>query len=88
MFVDAGFVYVEPNVRGSDGYGQAWLDSDNGAKRLKVWTDIEDAADRAGVPTELIIFADGGHGAGKRENRVLKIGHALRFMETQLKGGK
>jgi len=43
-FVDAGFVYVEPNVRGSDGYGRTWLDADNGAKRLKVWTDIEDAA--------------------------------------------
>ena len=36
MFVDAGFVFVEPNVRGSDGYGQAWLDADNGAKRLNV----------------------------------------------------
>ena len=23
MFVDAGFVYVEPNVRGSSGYGKA-----------------------------------------------------------------
>jgi len=207
MFVDAGFVYVEPNVRGSDGYGQAWLDSDNGAKRLKVWTDIEDAATwartafavdgkapkvgvmggsyggyaalvamtqfagaydagvsivgisnlvtfiqntapyrrvlrmteygdpdknlaamvelsptthinklkaplqiqqgatdprvpageaiqmyeaaaRTRVPAELIIYADEGHGAGKRENQVLMIGHALRFMETHLKGGK
>jgi dipeptidyl aminopeptidase/acylaminoacyl peptidase len=207
MFVDAGFVYVEPNVRGSDGYGQAWLDSDNGARRLKVWTDIEDAAtwartafavdgkaprvgvmggsyggyatlaamtqfagaydagvsivgisnlvtfiqntapyrrvlrmteygdpdkdraamvelsptthiqklkaplqiqqgatdprvpvgeavqmyeaaSRTGVPTELIIFADEGHGAGKRENQVLMIGHALRFMETYLKNGE
>jgi dipeptidyl aminopeptidase/acylaminoacyl peptidase len=207
MFVDAGFVYVEPNVRGSDGYGQAWLDSDNGAGRLKVWTDIEDAATwarkafavdgkapkvgvmggsyggyatlvamtqfagaydagvsivgisnlvtfiqntapyrrvlrmteygdpdkdlaamvelsptthieklkaplqiqqgatdprvpvgeaiqmyeaaaKTGVPTELIIYADEGHGAGKRENQVLMIGHALRFMETHLKDAK
>ena len=43
MFVDAGFVYVEPNVRGSDGYGRAWLDADNGARRLDVITDIDDA---------------------------------------------
>ncbi len=43
MFVDAGFVYVEPNVRGSDGYGKTWLDADNGAKRLDVITDIDDA---------------------------------------------
>ena len=205
MFVDAGFVFVEPNVRGSDGYGRSWLDTDNGAKRLKVWTDIEDAATwartafaaggkapkvgvmggsyggysalvamtkfagaydagvsivgisnlvtflentapyrrilrtteygdpakdrdvlvelsavthisklkaplqiqqgatdprvpvgealqvyeaakKTGAPTELLIYADEGHGAGKRENQVLMIGHALRWMETHLKG--
>jgi dipeptidyl aminopeptidase/acylaminoacyl peptidase len=44
MFVDAGFVFVEPNVRGSDGYGKTWLHADDGAKRLDVITDIEDAA--------------------------------------------
>jgi len=44
IFVDAGFVYVEPNVRGSDGYGKAWLHADDGPKRLGVITDIEDAA--------------------------------------------
>ncbi len=205
MFVDAGFVFVEPNVRGSDGYGKTWLDADNGPKRLKTWTDIEDAATwarkafaaggrepkvgvmggsyggyaalvamtrfagaydagvsivgignlvtflentapyhrilrtteygdpekdrdalmelsatthisklkaplqiqqgatdprvpvgealqmyeaarKTGVPTELLIYADEGHGAGKRENQVLMIGHALRWMERYLKG--
>lgn len=44
LFVDAGFVFVEPNVRGSDGYGKAWLHADDGAKRLAIITDIEDAA--------------------------------------------
>src|SRR5581483_4282092 len=44
MFVERGFVYVEPNVRGSDGYGKSWLHADDGAKRLAVITDIEDAA--------------------------------------------
>jgi dipeptidyl aminopeptidase/acylaminoacyl peptidase len=44
MFVDAGFVYAEPNVRGSDGYGKTWLHADDGPKRLEVITDIEDAA--------------------------------------------
>lgn len=43
LFVDAGFVFVEPNVRGSDGYGKVWMDADNGPKRLDVITDIEDA---------------------------------------------
>jgi dipeptidyl aminopeptidase/acylaminoacyl peptidase len=44
MFVDAGFIFVEPNVRGSDGYGKAWLHADDGPKRLDIITDIEDAA--------------------------------------------
>jgi dipeptidyl aminopeptidase/acylaminoacyl peptidase len=44
LFVDAGFVFVEPNVRGSTGYGKAWLHADDAAKRLQVITDIEDAA--------------------------------------------
>ena len=43
IFVDAGFIFAEPNVRGSDGYGKAWLDADNGAKRLDVISDIDDA---------------------------------------------
>jgi dipeptidyl aminopeptidase/acylaminoacyl peptidase len=43
LFVDAGFVFVEPNVRGSDGYGKSWLDADNGPKRLDIITDIQDA---------------------------------------------
>ena len=42
--MDAGFVFVEPNVRGSAGYGKTWIDSDNKEKRLNVITDIEDAA--------------------------------------------
>ncbi len=44
LFVDAGYVYVQPNVRGSTGYGKAWLHADDGPKRLAVITDIEDAA--------------------------------------------
>jgi len=42
LFVDAGFILVEPNVRGSDGYGKAWLDADNGRRRLDVISDIDD----------------------------------------------
>jgi dipeptidyl aminopeptidase/acylaminoacyl peptidase len=41
LLIDAGFIWVEPNVRGSDGYGKKWLDA-NGASRLNVITDIED----------------------------------------------
>jgi dipeptidyl aminopeptidase/acylaminoacyl peptidase len=44
MFVDAGFTFVQPNVRGSSGYGKAWLHADDGPRRLEVIGDIEDAA--------------------------------------------
>jgi len=44
IFVDAGFVFVQPNVRGSDGYGKKWLHADDGPKRLDIITDIEDAS--------------------------------------------
>jgi len=44
LFVDAGFVYVEPNVRGSDGYGKTWFHADDGPKRLNIITDIEDCS--------------------------------------------
>ena len=43
IFVAAGFIFAEPNVRGSDGYGKVWLDADNGPKRLDVISDIDDA---------------------------------------------
>ena len=43
LFAEAGFVFAAPNVRGSDGYGRSWIHADDGAKRLKVITDIEDA---------------------------------------------
>lgn len=39
-----GFIVAAPNVRGSDGYGKAWLAADDGAKRLEVITDVEDCA--------------------------------------------
>jgi dipeptidyl aminopeptidase/acylaminoacyl peptidase len=44
LFVDSGFVFVEPNVRGSDGYGKTWFHADDGPKRLDIITDIEDCA--------------------------------------------
>jgi dipeptidyl aminopeptidase/acylaminoacyl peptidase len=44
LYVDAGFILVEPNVRGSTGYGKSWLHADDGPKRLAIITDIEDAS--------------------------------------------
>lgn len=44
LFLEKGFVFAAPNVRGSDGYGKTWVRADNGPKRLEVITDIRDAA--------------------------------------------
>lgn len=44
LYASHGFIYVEPNVRGSDGYGRKWISADDGPKRLSVITDIDDAA--------------------------------------------
>jgi dipeptidyl aminopeptidase/acylaminoacyl peptidase len=44
LYVDAGFTFVTPNVRGSSGYGKAWFHADDGPHRLEVISDIEDVA--------------------------------------------
>jgi len=44
IMLEEGFIVVQPNVRGSDGYGKSWLNADNGPKRLEVIGDIEDIA--------------------------------------------
>jgi dipeptidyl aminopeptidase/acylaminoacyl peptidase len=45
---------------------------------------IHDALEKRGVPCELAIFPDEGHGAQKRENRVLMLGHAIEFFREKL----
>ena len=45
---------------------------------------IHDAIERRGVPCELMIFPDEGHGAQKRENRVLMLGNAIGFLRDKL----
>jgi dipeptidyl aminopeptidase/acylaminoacyl peptidase len=49
---------------------------------------IKNALDTKKIPSELIIFPDEGHGAQKRENQVLQIGHMVRFFEEHLLGKK
>jgi dipeptidyl aminopeptidase/acylaminoacyl peptidase len=41
FFVSLGYAVVEPNVRGSSGYGRAFEAGDNGPKRLDAFKDIE-----------------------------------------------
>ena len=47
---------------------------------------IHDLLEKRGVSSPLILFADEGHGASKRANLVLSIGHVIRFFEVNLKG--
>jgi len=44
-----------------------------------------EAVKAKGVDAGLMIFADEGHGAAKRQNQVLSTGHTLRFFEQHLK---
>jgi dipeptidyl aminopeptidase/acylaminoacyl peptidase len=41
FFVSQGYAWVEPNVRGSGGFGRAFEEADNGPKRLDAFKDIE-----------------------------------------------
>jgi dipeptidyl aminopeptidase/acylaminoacyl peptidase len=44
FWVTLGYAYVEPNVRGSSGFGRAYEAGDNGKKRLDAFRDIEASA--------------------------------------------
>jgi dipeptidyl aminopeptidase/acylaminoacyl peptidase len=44
FYTSLGYAYVEPNVRGSSGYGRAFEEADNGPKRLDAFKDIEASA--------------------------------------------
>jgi len=41
FFIEQGYAWVEPNVRGSGGFGRAFEEADNGKGRLKAFEDIE-----------------------------------------------
>ncbi len=47
---------------------------------------MHDAIERRGVGCDLMIFPDEGHGAQKRENRVLMLGNAIAFLKEKLAG--
>jgi dipeptidyl aminopeptidase/acylaminoacyl peptidase len=44
FYLSLGYAWVEPNVRGSSGFGRAYEMADNGRKRLDAFKDIEAAA--------------------------------------------
>ncbi|MBF5043809.1 S9 family peptidase [Aggregicoccus sp. 17bor-14] len=44
FFLSQGYAWVEPNVRGSSGFGRAYEMGDNGPKRFEAFKDIETTA--------------------------------------------
>lgn len=60
-FLSLGYVWVEPNVRGSSGFGRAFEQADNGPKRLAAFKDIETSARWAAAqpwadPERMVVF--------------------------------
>jgi dipeptidyl aminopeptidase/acylaminoacyl peptidase len=45
---------------------------------------IQEALTRKKIPSQLILFGDEGHGATKRENRVLELGNLIQFFNKHL----
>jgi dipeptidyl aminopeptidase/acylaminoacyl peptidase len=44
FFLGLGYAWIEPNVRGSSGFGRAFEMADNGVKRADAFKDVETAA--------------------------------------------
>ena len=66
FFVGLGYVWVEPNVRGSSGYGRAYEAGDNGPKRLDAFKDIETssrwAASQPWADKDRVVLFGGSYG--------------------------
>ncbi len=61
FFLSQGYAWVEPNVRGSGGFGRAFEEADNGPKRLEAFKDIERTGRWAASqpwadPTRVVVF--------------------------------
>ena len=61
FFLSQGYAWVEPNVRGSGGFGRAFEEGDNGRRRLDAFKDIETAGRWAASqpwadPDRVIVF--------------------------------
>ena len=66
FFVSQGYAWVEPNVRGSGGFGRAFEEADNGPKRLEAFKDIEAtgrwAASQPWADSSRVIIEGGSYG--------------------------
>jgi dipeptidyl aminopeptidase/acylaminoacyl peptidase len=66
FFVSHGYGWVEPNVRGSGGFGRAFEEADNGPKRLAAFKDVEQtgrwAASQPWADPDRVIIYGGSYG--------------------------
>ncbi|HVG58833.1 MAG TPA: prolyl oligopeptidase family serine peptidase [Hyalangium sp.] len=66
FFLEQGYAWVEPNVRGSGGFGRAFEEADNGPKRLEAFKDIEAtgrwAASQPWADSSRVIVYGGSYG--------------------------
>jgi dipeptidyl aminopeptidase/acylaminoacyl peptidase len=66
FFVAQGYAWVEPNVRGSGGFGRAFEEGDNGPRRLEAFKDIEQtgrwAASQPWADPKRVVVFGGSYG--------------------------
>ncbi|WP_224249401.1 S9 family peptidase [Hyalangium gracile] len=66
FFLSQGYAWVEPNVRGSGGFGRAFEEADNGRGRLEAFKDIEAtgrwAASQPWADANRVIIYGGSYG--------------------------
>ncbi|HEX8698506.1 MAG TPA: prolyl oligopeptidase family serine peptidase [Myxococcaceae bacterium] len=66
FFLSQGYAWVEPNVRGSGGFGRAFEEADNGPGRLNAFKDIEAtgrwAASQPWADSNRVIIYGGSYG--------------------------
>jgi len=79
---ELGFVVITPNVRGSSGYGRAWLDLDNGEDREDAVKDIGALLVWIGAQKELdaknVFVAGGSYGGYMSLAAMVNFGDRLR----------
>lgn len=66
FFLNSGFAVVEPNIRGSNGYGRKFLDMDNREKRMDAIKDIKEMAKELKnynfIDTKRLVVLGGSYG--------------------------